>query len=225
MTSADTPPTTPGSVPPSLKAHEHAATRDWPGYFKAVAGKGARETLLKALELFDKENLPEADRAAIDLGCGSGRDTLELLRRGWRVLAIDNHALGLELLRNEVPANQMARLETRQLGFEELTLPPAMLVNASYSLPFCDPGAFPRVWERISRAIPPGGRFAGQFFGDRDGWVDLPDRSHHTRADVIDLLDGFVIDQFQEAENREAGATGVIKDWHLFHVVARKRNV
>ena len=45
----------PNQVPPALKAHEHAGKRDWPGYFKAVEGKPARDTLLKSLELFEKE--------------------------------------------------------------------------------------------------------------------------------------------------------------------------
>ncbi len=222
MTSAENlPGTLPSTLPP--KAHECAATRDWPGYFRAVEGKGPRETLLKALELFDKENGPESARFAVDLGCGSGRDTFELLRRGWRVLAIDGEPLALELLTRATPPEHAGRLETRLSGLEGLTVPPALLINASYSLPFCDPAAFPLLWERLARAIPPGGRFAGQFFGDRDEWVNLPDRSHHTRSDVVELLEGFVLDHFQEVERREAGATGQVKDWHLFHVVARKR--
>src|SRR3954468_24291573 len=87
--------------PTRPKAHEHAAKRDWPAYFAAVAGKPARDTLLKALELFEKEK--RAPGFAVDLGCGSGRDTLELLRRGWRVLAVDSSSEGMELLRAAVP--------------------------------------------------------------------------------------------------------------------------
>ena len=30
-----------------------------------------------------------ADALAIDLGCGDGRDVVEILRRGWRVVAVD----------------------------------------------------------------------------------------------------------------------------------------
>src|SRR5262249_6611539 len=96
-------------APVQPKAHESAAKRDWPAYFKAVEAKPARDPLLKALENFDKEDAGQPaglvgtrndpppppttkQRLAIDLGCGSGRDTLELLRRaggGWRVLATD----------------------------------------------------------------------------------------------------------------------------------------
>lgn len=208
------PPTTP-------KAHEHAAKRDWPAYFAAVEGKPARDTLLKALLLFEKE--PPAQRFAIDLGCGSGRDTLELLTRGWRVLAIDSSPLAIALLRQKTPAEHLPRLETRVAGFEDLTLPPADLVNASYALPFCDPPAFPRLWRAITAAIPVGGRFAGQLFGERDGWASLPDRSHHTRDQVNELFRDFVLEDFKEIENREPGATGEVKDWHIFHVVAKRR--
>jgi len=217
---------TPPAVPPG-KAHEHAARRDWPAYFAAVEGKPARDTLLKALELFAKEDSAAGaepmQRFAVDLGCGSGRDTVELLGRGWRVLAIDSSPVAIELLEKRVPAEQRARLETRVAGFEGLVLPRAELVNASYALPFCDPGAFGAVWAEIARAIPVGGRFAGQFFGERDGWAALPDRTHHTRQQVDELLRGFNLEDFKEIENREAGVTGEIKDWHIFHAVAKRR--
>lgn len=208
---------------PARKAHEHAELRDWPGYFRAVAGKPARETLLRALELFDKEARSDLPRLAIDLGCGSGRDTFELLRRGWRVLAVDSSELGLSLLTKEIPPEHAARLETMLSTYEEFTPRCATLINASFALPFCERSRFDEVWGRLVAALPPGGRFAGQFFGDRDGWAALGDRLHHTRPQVERLLADFVIDRLEEVENREAGATGSVKDWHLFHVVAKKR--
>jgi tellurite methyltransferase len=207
--------------PQTPKAHEHAAKRDWPAYFAAVEGKPARDTLLRALDLFAKE--PPADRFAIDLGCGSGRDTLDLLSRGWRVLAIDSSELAIDLIRQKVPPEHLPRLQTRVAAFEGLTLPRADLVNASYALPFCDPPAFPALWRSVVDAIPVGGRFAGQFFGERDGWATLPDRSHHTRTELNTLFRDFNLEDLKEIENREPGATGEIKDWHIFHVVARRR--
>jgi tellurite methyltransferase len=214
----------PHTPSPPLKAHEHAAKRDWPRYFEAVAGKPARDTLLKALAGFEKQPAP-SPRFAIDLGCGSGRDTFELLRRGWRVLAIDSSRLGLDLLDADARKQGLAtdRLELRAAPFEGLTLPRADLVNASYALPFCDPAAFPPLWQAITGAIPIGGRFAGQFFGPRDDWASLPDRSHQSRSEVDRLLADFIIESLEEVENREAGATGEVKNWHIFHVVARRR--
>lgn len=220
-TSATPPP--PGAAP-LLKAHEYAQERDWPKYYQAVAGKGPRDTLLKALEFFDKEPPPPSPRLAIDLGCGSGRDTFELLNRNWRVLATDSHPLAIELLQANVPDSHRPRLECRVAGFKDLDLPRADLVNASYALPFCEPADFAGLWHRIERSLPPGARFCGQFFGDRDSWASLPDRSHQTRQEVERLLKDFIIEHFNEVENREPSATGEIKDWHIFHVVARKRS-
>ncbi len=104
-----------------------------------------------------------------------------------------------------------------------MSIPKADLVNASYCLPFCDPESFPRAWGQVVGAIPVGGRFAGQLFGPRDDWAVLKDRSHHTRSQVDELFRDFTMESFQEVENREAGATGEVKDWHIFHVVAKRR--
>nr|WP_263972540.1 hypothetical protein [Pseudanabaena yagii] len=65
--------------------------RDWSAYYQAVAGRPPRDTLLKALDLFELEKSTKSPRLAIDLGCGDGRDTVELLSRGWKVLAIDGN--------------------------------------------------------------------------------------------------------------------------------------
>src|SRR5690606_17548951 len=99
---------------------------------------------------------------AIDLGCGEGRDSAELLRRGWRVLAIDGHESAFEFLRRRTDfpraAREPGRFETRVAPMEDADLPPCDLLNASFSLPFVDPARFDVVWGRIVAAIRPGGR-------------------------------------------------------------------
>lgn len=253
MTNQDAPqrprqPDAPAS-PTLLKAHEYAAKRDWPGYYQAVAGKGPRDTLMKALELFEKEDAASGSaittpvwRNAMDLGCGEGRDTRELLRRDgatrWRVVASDESGEGLELLRGTLQSAGNDRVALERCSMEELPgklergvaigeggqlVQQFDLINVSYTIPFCAPGSFPKLWAWIVGHIKVGGRFAGQFFGERDAWARLPDRTHHTRSQVERLLGDFNIDWLQEVENRETGATGETKDWHIFHVVAKKR--
>lgn len=167
-------------------------------------------------------------RLAVDLGCGDGRDTVELLRRGWRVLAIDSHPEGIARLLARAPAEVRARLETQVARFEDAAWPECDLVNASFSIPHCDPADFPGLWRRIAASIKTGGRFAGQFFGVRDSWATRPDgitRTYHTREQVEAMLrdGGLEAEVLDEVERPGKTAMGDPKDWHVFHVVARKK--
>ncbi len=91
--------------------------RNWTDYYQAVAGRPPRETLLQALARFDIET--PAIGFSVDLGCGDGRDTVELLRRGWRVLGIDGEGEAIERLRHR-PDIDPTHLETQVMRFEQL---------------------------------------------------------------------------------------------------------
>lgn len=216
-------PTPPVGAP--RPAHAYSAQRDWPGYFAAVAGREPRDTLLYALELFASEGIPGTSPEpplAVDLACGEGRDTAELLRRGWRVLATDGHPEAIQRLVVRTDLAHPERLTMQRCLFEDTHIPPAMLINASFALPFCPPEYFDALWQRITDALVPGGRFAGQLFGDRDTWASIADRSHHTRSQVQSLLAGFEIERFDEDEREGEDCSGDAKHWHCFHIVARK---
>lgn len=204
-----------------MTAQDYSARDDWPGYFGAVLGKPPRDTLLAALAAFEQEGA--APGSAVDLAAGEGRDTLELLARGWRVVATDSEPAAFDFLRPRVPAASLERLETRIVRFEATVVPPCDLVNASFALPFCAPEHLPALWRRIVAALPPGGRFAGQFFGDRDSWAARPDRTHHTHEQVLALLAGFEIEMLRIEERDDPPELRDPKHWHLFHIVARKR--
>jgi len=205
-------------APPSFI---YGATRDWPGYFASVAGKPARETLIEAFNRFEDDT----PTTAIDLGCGEGRDTQELLERGWQVLAIDGSQVGIDQLLKRPGLANHARLTTRVSSFEELgDLPQVRLLNASFSIPFCIPEYFASFWTTMTTAIEPGGRFCGQLFGDRDSWATIPDRSHQTRAEAKALFEGFDLEMFDEEERDKQDYQGTVKRWHVFHIVARKQS-
>jgi len=127
---------------------------------------------------------PAQDRIAVDLGCGEGTDALELLARGWLVLAVDAEPAGLALLRARIPPAAAGRIRVLYAPFAEADLPCAHLIHAGYSLPFCPPQEFPALWARIRRALAPDGLVAGQLFGTRDTWAEDPDMTFHTRHQV-----------------------------------------
>ena len=199
-------------------------TKGWSRYYDAAKDGAPRETLLLALDLFEAEGLTTgAERRAVDLGCGEGRDTAELLRRGWRVLAIDAEREAVERLRarTDLDSDAAARLEARISSFEEAEWGRADLVNSSFALPFCPPDRFPALWERIPSSLRRGGRFSGQLFGDRDGWAQDPALSFHRRAAVERMLQAFQVERFDEIEENGKTALGE-PHWHVFHIVARK---
>lgn len=195
--------------------------RDWNAYYNAVEGRPPRETLLKALDAFEAE-ATGSERFAVDLGCGDGRDTVELLKRGWRVLGIDAEPKALERLRQRTDC-ELSLLETQLNRFEAATLPANVdLINSSFALPFCPPADFPRFWSEIVAALKPGGRFSGQLFGDQDSWASDGRITHLTREQVEQFLQPFEVESFEEENHPGKTALGESKHWHLFHIVARK---
>lgn len=206
-------------VPP-MGAKDYSEADDWPGYFGAVVGKGPQETLVAALGSFASEGLTKG--FAVDIATGEGRDALELLSRGWRVVATDGHPDAFTFLWPRVPEASKPQLTALVVDFDEMKIPQCDLVNASYALPFCRPEHFVEFWGKIVVAIPSGGRFAGQFFGSRDTWASRPDRTHHSREEILELLEGFEIEMMDEEEEDDAPEVRNPKHWHMFHVVARK---
>jgi SAM-dependent methyltransferase len=197
----------------------------WSRYYAAVDGRPPRDTLLRALECsHDSVSDSSATGIAIDLGCGEGRDTVELLRRGWHVLAIDgeSEAIARLLQREDV---DLTRLDTRTEKFEDLVLVEHAvdLINASFCLPFCSAEAFPMVWQGIVDALKPEGLFCGHLFGDRDSWASSPKTHHLTRHQVEEYLQPFTLEWFEEEEHPGKTALGEDKYWHIFNIVARKR--
>src|SRR5579884_27483 len=54
----------------------------------------------------------------LDLCCGSGHVTKELVRRGYRVTGVDSSAALIELARNELPETDLRVMDARDLRFE-----------------------------------------------------------------------------------------------------------
>ena len=191
----------------------------WAAYYQQLRDRPPRRTLLRALDLFGPA---PADALAIDLGCGDGRDIVELLRRGWRMVAVDSEPEALRQLaaRNLPGADRITPINAR---FKEVPLPLGVqLVNSSFAMPLCEPEAFRTLWTRIREALPAGGRFSGQWYGVRDSWHGRRGMTFLERDDALALLDGLEIEMFEEEEADGVTPRGNPKHWHIFHIVARK---
>ncbi len=192
----------------------------WAEYYDKLRDRAPRKTLLAALDSFGEAS---ADALAIDLGCGDGRDVVEILRRGWSVVAVDAEPQALaKLAERHLPgAEKITPIVSR---LEDVPLPLGVrLVNSSFAMPLCEPERFHDLWGRIAEALPAGGRFSGQWYGPRDSWVGRPGITFLERDAALTLLDGFDIEMFDEEEADNTTPRGKPKHWHIFHIVARKR--
>lgn len=196
--------------------------KSWEDYYRETGRRAPRETLLFALERFESELGADDRRFAVDLGCGDGRDTIEILRRGWSVLAVDGEAKAIEGLRARPEVAAGAMLETVVARFEEVTLPEADLVNSSFALPLVPPQAFPDLWDGILEALRSGGRISCQLYGDRDQWVGDPTVTFFSRSGIDALLNPLEVEHLREEEDDSITPRGTPKHWHIFHIVARK---
>ncbi len=205
------------------QSKNQVSSRNWSDYYKAIANRPPRETLLTALINFESETRKAGGRIAIDLGCGEGRDTVELLHQGWKVIAIDGEKEAISRLLKRTDINT-ALLQTCIAQFENIQLVESVdLINASFSLPFCAPESFSDLWNKIVSSLLPGGRFCGHLFGNHDSWAADSSMNHHTVSEVEVLLTPFDIELFDEQDYPGKTALGKEKHWHIFHIVARKK--
>ena len=201
---------------------EEPASPRWEKYYERTAARPPRPVLVDALRRFADEG--RSIRHAADAGCGSGIDTLFMLEQGIAVHAFDAQSAGIEQLRASVPAALAPRLRAEVAMFHEADWGDEVdLVFAGFALPFAHPELFDAVWRQLVDALAIGGRFAGHLFGDRDDWAKRSDRTHHTREQAEALLGGqFEIEVFSEVEEDKKTATGHLKHWHFFEIIAKK---
>jgi tellurite methyltransferase len=213
---------------PAVGGTSPAPPEHWPRYYEVTVDRPPWKTVLDAIARFETEDAAAGaatrtePRLAVDLGCGAGRDARELLRRGWRVLAIDKEPQAVMHLRAATPPADLQRLSTSVEDLGEALIAPCDLVNASISLPFLDTQGWAHAWDQIRGAVKPGGRVAAMLFGDRDQMASEPGATCPSPDAIRLLLDGFEIELWDEREEDGQTALGDPHHWHIIELVARR---
>lgn len=162
------------------------------------------------------------ERMAVDLGCGIGVETLELLKQGWRVLSVDAQQAALEYLTQIVPDEYKARSQTFCGSFETLDFPECDFIWAGNCLPFCPTEHLATVLNNIANALKPGGRFAGDFFAPRHAWASNEGVTVLSKDDIISAFPTLSVEYWLEGEGEAQTTLDGIVHWHVHTIALRK---
>lgn len=191
----------------------------WSGFHQAALGRPPRELLVRTLNFFAVEQ--RAPGVAVDLGCGSGPDTRELIRRGWQVHAVDSDPSGLELLRESIPPDRRTHLHVHVAPFQSFEFPLCDLIWASYALPFCPIADWPALVLRAVASLNVGGRMAGDIFGNKHAWAAESDVLTLTEEDARAALRSLSLEAFDVEDGLRVSGNEKTR-WHAFGFTACK---
>lgn len=197
------------------------ATVDWQSYLSNPKLLLPRAHIIEAHQFLGNMT---TNRIAVDCGCGTGRDTLYLLEKGYQVYAFDSDIKCLETLSEHPLAAANPNLDVQVCSFADYAFPRANLINASACLFFCRREEFYLLWSKIKQSLYNGGVFCGHFLGavDLDDNETLPVLTH-TKKELEQLLSSFYIVSWQEKHEYSAQLTGKKRAWLVHTIIAMKK--
>ena len=185
-------------------------------YYKNTQELGSSPLLIEALSFLRTEG-----KIALDLGCGTGRDTKLLLENNFQVKAVDSEPLVKQYIEN---LQNLGHLTYTQSTFENFNYQHYDVINARYSLPFNPREGFPFVINKVLKSLNSGGVFVGQLFGINDEWnVPGSNMSFFEKSEVQKFFTSLEIIKFDEKAEEGLLANGSKKHWHVFDIIARQK--
>ena len=97
-------------------------------------------------------NMNIKPKNAIDLGCGAGRDTIYLIKNGWKVLSIDREDTK-GFISSKLDSEETKRFRFNVQNFENIKLEKNNLLVANFSIPFCNKNYFNEFSNKINDSI------------------------------------------------------------------------
>lgn len=186
-------------------------------YYKKTENYNAHKNVINFLNL----NVLPSD--AIDLGCGAGRDTIALIKKGWNVLAIDKEDTE-EIIRKHLTDEEQKKMKFLNAKFGRMDIPKTKLIVANYSLSFSKRELFNEIWKKIDDSIIKGGYFVGTLFGKNDSWAKgKNDMTFFDTNNINEMFKEYKILKYEEIEKDKKTALGQDKHWHIFDITAIKR--
>ncbi|MGF1878502.1 class I SAM-dependent methyltransferase [Photobacterium frigidiphilum] len=199
------------------------AISDWRRYISTLVLLPPRPHVVDA-HLFLGDN--GRNKVAVDIACGTGRDTLYLLEKGYQVYAFDKDIGSLKHLSTHPLACSNPSLDLQLSLFEEYPFPKANMINASACLFFCKPNEFSILWHNIDAALDVNGIFCGHFLGTNNTDVDTHTDQQiltHSHEDIETLLKKYYIISWKVKKEYSAQLTNKKQRWLVNTLIAMKK--
>lgn len=186
--------------------------KDWSNYQNNTLNDKVENLLIEFLNNYNNIN------DIVDLGCGAGNESVYLLKRGYKVTSIDRQ-LNKNYILDRLTDKEKNNVSFIESDFKDLVIPKTDCVMAMFSIPFCNPLYFDKLWNQIYDSINEDGYFVGQLFGNRDAWNETNWVNTFSKDKVIKKLSKYEILLLDEIEYvRETDN----KKWHYFNIIAKK---
>lgn len=155
-------------------------------------------------------------KKAIDLGCGSGNETVFMIRKGINVLAIDQE-LNENFILNRLKKKEKQLVTLTKTTFDNMSLPVTDFIVACFSLDFCNQDCYKKAFEKIKSSLTKNGKLAITFFGEKQ--ESTPFALKHTVLEIQEILAEFTIIKWKEKyyQNEKTNLW-----WHYYEVIAEK---
>ncbi|MDO4798692.1 MAG: class I SAM-dependent methyltransferase [Coriobacteriales bacterium] len=135
-----------------MKDYGNGALAMWNGWSRSRAGIPANDPWL---EHFEDDLEARRGEVFLDLGCGTGADTLWLLEHGYDVLSADYAREALRSIERNLPGGRTAYVDMRRpLPFADGSFG---AVVSSMALHYFDEATTVRLMDEVRRIIAPGG--------------------------------------------------------------------
>lgn len=159
--------------------------------------------------------------AALDLGAGTGSDSVWMIENGFSVIALDKDASKLRA--NELLTNKATIVE--QSWDEYVFTPDSLnLIVAQNTFPFLSREKAERVIADAISALKSGGFICYTLFGPNDAWAHKEDMHFVPYEEALTFAQQFPVELFFRSNEIGYGTTmrGDMKFWEIHRIILKK---